>query len=172
MSFQTPFIVDNLFTDDEIYEWLTFIQKIEKKDIRPFTNSQFKNGKVWHPEWSQLMFNRLAPHIPEQYRHSVAPYIMFSHIRSGEHFGIHTDTGCVYDIEKKEISKFTVLIYLNDTYEGGTTQFYTDDFIPTEEIIPKRGRTLVFDIDLFHKGNEVLSGDKYWVGTELVSKII
>lgn len=162
------FTIDDLFTDDELNEWLTYIKDTSFQDTRPFTNAAFNNGKVIHPEWSSRIYERIAPHLPTK---RAVKYIMFSHIQQGQGFGIHTDTGCEYDPEANEMSAYTVLIYLNDDFTGGTTQFYTENFIPTVEIQPKKGRTLIFHIDLFHKGNPVVEGDKYWIGTELVDQI-
>ena len=57
---------------------------------------------------------------------------------------------------------------LNDDFENGKTLFYDHDFKHTVTIEPKKNRTLIFDIDLFHKGEQVSKGEKYWIGTELV----
>ena len=95
-------------------------------------------------------------------------YIMYTKIQADEFFGLHTDTGCQYDTRMNKYSKYTVLTYLNDDYEGGNTVFYNDNFKKTCEIKPKLNRTLIFDIDLYHQGCEVLKGSKYWIGSELV----
>lgn len=50
-------------------------------------------------------------------------YIMYAKIKSGEFFGLHTDTGCEYDIIKNKYSKYTVITYLNDDYEGVRLHF-------------------------------------------------
>jgi hypothetical protein len=82
---------------------------------------------------------------------------------------IHTDTGSEYDVPNNMYSKFTFLTYLNDGFTGGCTKFYDDRLRETCVITPERNRTLVFDIDLFHSGEKVLDGSKYWIGTELVA---
>ena len=62
-----------------------------------------------------------------------------------------------------------MLTYLNDDFEGGATEFVdAADFRPTTIVQPRANRTLVFDIELFHRGNAVLQGVKRWIGTELV----
>ena len=165
------FTIDGLFTEEECSTWLKAIQMTSFKEIRPFTQSNFNNGKVMDPETSQFIYNRIAPHLPSHFQTRVVPYIFFSHIQTGQHFGIHTDTGSEYDIQSNEKSAYTLLIYLNDDFKGGSTQFYTDDLKPTVEIQPKKGRVLMFNIDLFHKGNIVLKGDKYWIGTEWIGPI-
>jgi hypothetical protein len=77
-----------------------------------------------------------------------------------------------YDKINNLYSKYTLLIYLNDDYEGGTTTFYTDTFIERFKVQPKKGRILCFDIDLFRSGDRVSNGNKMWIGTELVCKKI
>ena len=39
-------------------------------------------------------------------------------------FGLHTDTGIYYNKEENLQGKYTLLVYLNDNYEGGETIFY------------------------------------------------
>lgn len=165
------FTMDGLFTNEECLKWLSDIQNTSFEHTRPFTQSNFNNGKVINPETSQFIFHRIAPHLPSNFHTRVVKYIFFSHIKAGQEFGIHTDTGSEYDIKNNEKSAYTVLIYLNDDFKGGTTQFYTKNLIPTAEIHPKKGRVLMFNIDLFHQGKLVVEGDKYWIGTEWIGPI-
>ncbi len=174
------FTIDNLYTDTELQ---TFIDYIENADVtnKRFTNSDFKNGKIVHAEWSKLMYERLMDHLPPQYvdKNGVqwefvkCPHIiMYAKIASGEKFSIHTDTGYAYDDATSEYSKFTFFTYLNDGFDGGNTQFYDDYFNRTSTINPSRNKTLFFDIDLFHSGESVTKGCKMWIGSELVCRKI
>ena len=63
------------------------------------------------------------------------------------------------------------MIYLNDDFTGGKTVFYDDCFQKTVEIEPKKGKALLFDIDLWHKGEEIHNGEKFWIGCEIISKM-
>lgn len=96
------------------------------------------------------------------------PTIMMAKVEHNQHFGIHTDTGCAYDKQNYRYSKYTVLLYLNDDFDGGCTTFFSDNFKELFSIKPKTGRILCFDIDRYHRGEHVLSGCKCWIGTELV----
>ena len=95
-------------------------------------------------------------------------------MEAGQRFGIHTDTGSEFseyeDVSTKtkecRKSKFTVLG--DEEFVGGETQFFTDDFVETVVVAPKRGRVLLFDIDRYHRANEVKRGVKTWIGIELV----
>ena len=84
-------------------------------------------------------------------------------------FGLHTDTGLFYDKDKKEKSLYTLLIYLNDGFEGGETVFYDNNFEETYRVKPEKGKALLFHIDLWHKASEILEGEKYWIGCEIIS---
>jgi hypothetical protein len=178
---ETPyeiFTIDGLYEDAKIEEWLRYVLTNDMKT--PFNTStydDFKNGKIMHPEYSSYMYDRMKSCLPEMYtdekkktwRFERAPkYIMCARTHEGASFAIHTDTGCEYDKAAKLLSKFTVLTYLNDDFEGGDTIFYDDMFRETCRVKPKRGRTLIFDIDVYHAGAVVQKGCKCWIGTELV----
>ncbi len=169
-----------LYTTIEIKERLNYIEHSSNKN-RKFTDNDFKNGKIPNAEWSSLIFERIKDKLPTVYQDtkgktwkfvSAAPYIYYSKILHGQRFNIHTDTGSVFDEANNKFSKFTLLTYLNDDFEGGETVFYNDFFQETLKIKPITGLTVMFDIDLFHQGNPVLSGQKYWLGTEIVCEKI
>jgi hypothetical protein len=174
------FTVDNMFTDKEIDDMKTYVEEASPFE-RPFTYSPFKNGKVINEHMTKNIYKKLCDHegIPEYYKDrkgvvwnfkGCSKYIYYAKLLPEQKFPIHTDTGSEFG-EGGE-SKFTVLTYLNDDYTGGCTQFYTDSFHKTVSIVPKKGLTLIFDIDTFHAGDEVLKGTKYWYGTEIVCKNI
>jgi predicted 2-oxoglutarate/Fe(II)-dependent dioxygenase YbiX len=104
---------------------------------------------------------------------------MTAKYKTGDEFGIHTDTGLCYDIENSiysrnfisgnKVPRYTVLIYLNDNFQGGQTIFYNDNFKETQVIIPKKGSALIFPMNIFHRGGKV-TGTKYWIGCEFVGK--
>ena len=174
------FTIDNLYTDEEINFFKDYVENANDKN-RSFTSSPFKNGKIIEPDFSSLMYSRIKTFLPDEYVDKknikwgfleCTKYIMYAKIRCGENFGIHSDTGCQYDVQMNKYSKYTVLTYLNDDYEGGNTIFYDDNFKKTCEIKPRTNRTLMFDIDLFHQGCKVLKGNKYWIGSELVCRSI
>lgn len=171
------FTIDGLFSDTELNMFKNFIDKADSSE-KPFTSSPFKNGKVYYPEWTNLIYSRLS--IPNSYTDAnnikwiykkPVNYIFYSYIQEKQLFGIHTDTGSEYDRENNKYSKFTMLIYLNDNYTGGTTTFYDLNFKKRFSIQPKRNRALIFDIDLYHCGDQVQNGEKYWIGTEIVCGI-
>lgn len=171
------FTIDDLFTEDELSMFTKYVSTESRCSNRPFTQSNFINGKMVHPHFAQIIYTKLQPYLPKQYKDHkqycwefVGPIqtIMYAQVETNQSFGIHTDTGYEYDSIKHHYSKYTVLIYLNDSYEGGTTTFYSNQFQKITQIQPKKGRLLCFDIDLFHSGDPVIHGTKQWIGTELI----
>lgn len=151
-------------------ECVKFIEQIANKTgTNPFTNSgYFKNDKYIDEDLASSFFNRIKDKIDiDIFRAN--NLIMTGMYVPGNRFGLHTDTGLYIDYNKKEKSRYTLLIYLNDNYEGGQTQFYSDEFQKTAAIQPEKGMALLFDIDLWHQGEEVISGQKYWIGCEIIS---
>ena len=173
------FTMDNLFTPCEITNFQKYIieETHKDKDNRKFTSSDFVNGKVINPTMSSMIYNKISHMLPSTYTDrkdqmwsfvESPKYIMYAKVEQDKQFAIHTDTGCEYDESNNKYSKFTTLTYLNDDYKGGNTIFYNSMFKETCRIIPRKGLTLCFDIELFHAGDKVTHGTKYWVGTELV----
>jgi hypothetical protein len=86
-------------------------------------------------------------------------------------FGLHTDTGLYFNREENTRSRWTLLIYLNDVApaDGGETVFYnTDTWAEAQRIRPEAGKALLFDIDLWHRGDALLQGEKCWIGCEII----
>lgn len=63
---------------------------------------------------------------------------------------------------EREESFLTFIIYLNDSYEGGATEF------AWESIQPRAGSALVFPHRLRHQGGKVISGTKYVLRTDVM----
>ena len=170
------FTIDNLFTNKELEEYKNFIENIDIKN-RQFTNSNFKNGKSINNDLSQYIYSKLLPYLPNNYIdrnnkswkfNSACKYIFYSKLESNQLFNLHTDTGSEYDDKQNIYSKYTALLYLNDDFEGGNTQFFDLNGKKTCTIIPKKNRILIFDIDLWHSGELITEGNKYWIGTEIL----
>ena len=100
--------------------------------------------------------------------------IRFCKYVKGDHFGKHYDY--ITTVHNKLVSRFTVMIYLNQDFEGGETRFLQHDF-PHDlnfEIHPKEGDCIVFsqeDNRLLHEGAKVVSGVKYLLRTDAIYSI-
>jgi len=74
-------------------------------------------------------------------------------------FRLHKDFSFVRNNQE---SKLSFIIYLNESFKGGQTDFRQF------EVSPKTGRAIAFDHDLLHEGKSVLSGIKYAVRTDIM----
>lgn len=93
----------------------------------------------------------------------------------GGFFLPHHDGGFEYDADN--ISLKTVMVYLNDDFEGGQTNFYSqsqrhysdpDSSKVIYELCPEVGSCVLFNHWLVHDGGELHSGVKYILRSELM----
>ena len=77
-----------------------------------------------------------------------------------EYFKWHKDG--TYARSKLEESFLTFMIYLNEGFEGGMTEF------KWEKIAPRTGMALVFPHRLFHQSASIIAGTKYVLRTDVM----
>jgi predicted 2-oxoglutarate/Fe(II)-dependent dioxygenase YbiX len=82
----------------------------------------------------------------------------------GQRFAPHRDGSFWRD--NGEESQLTFMIYLNDSFQGGTTNFYETK--PQERVIPEAGMALVFAHRQLHEGAPVEQGRKYVLRTDVM----
>lgn len=84
---------------------------------------------------------------------------------SGQRFKMHRDGS--YHRNDKECSFYSFIVYLNDDFKGGETEFRK-----VSTIIPKKGTVLIFRHPHLHEGKEVLEGIKYVLRTDIMYKLL
>jgi predicted 2-oxoglutarate/Fe(II)-dependent dioxygenase YbiX len=89
--------------------------------------------------------------------------------RKGQQFDWHMDGA--YMRANGERSLFTLMFYLNEGFKGGDTTFSDwgsplvfDDFA----ITPQSGKALLFFHPISHKGEPVMSGEKFVLRTDVM----
>lgn len=82
--------------------------------------------------------------------------------KGGQQFKVHPDGSFKRDAH--EHSKITVMIYLNDGFDSGETEFV----MPHQIIEPEEGKLLLFAHGQLHKGNPVPRGTKYVLRTDVM----
>lgn len=91
----------------------------------------------------------------------------------GQFFDWHQDGE--FNHPNGAVSKFTMMIYLNDGVEGGGTSF-ADVFSPHVfvdfTINPALGKALLFHHPLSHRGDPITSGEKFVLRTDVMFKVI
>lgn len=91
----------------------------------------------------------------------------------GQFFDWHQDGE--YRSPGGAVSRFTMMVYLNEEFEGGSTSF-ADVFSPFHfadfTIRPATGKALFFHHPLSHRGDPVLSGVKYALRTDVMFEAV
>lgn len=113
---------------------------------------------------SARLYTAARDHLPQQidgWRLSgFNDRLRFYRYGSQQYFKWHQDG--TFRKSDREESFLTFMVYLNDGYGGGHTQFKWDT------VAPQAGMALVFPHRLMHQGSEVTSGVKYVLRTDVM----
>lgn len=117
-------------------------------------------------EW----WSRCRPFVPAQFGRwralGLNERFRFYRYRAGQTFRKHRDGS--FRREKGEESWMTLMVYLNDGYEGGRTRFWFAGDAGDTVIEPTAGTALVFMHERIHEGETVQSGVKYVLRTDIM----
>lgn len=124
------------------------------------------NYRLEYPEpaLAEKLWQRARAHLPAE-PDGAMPVGLFDLFRFyrydvSERFNKHKD-GSI-QVSEQVASRWTFLLYLNDDFEGGETEF--EDLT----VVPKLGTALCFRHELRHKGCPVLKGRKYVLRTDVL----
>ena len=112
------------------------------------------------------LFERIAPFIPARIA-NMTPVGANERFRCyrykpGQQFKPHFDGS--FRRNEREESLLTLMVYLNDAFEGGKTAFLDFDV----SAIPRAGSVLLFQHRLLHEGCQVVSGTKYVLRSDVM----
>ena len=173
-------VSENIFTLDSFLsskEYEAFIVKAEKDGFRSadvdigkgrshLTHIRNNERVDWVSEelaedWWDKLPHDLLPEIEGRKAIGLTPRFRFYRYTPGQKFNMHKDG-------RQEASgnttMMTLLVYLNEGYEGGSTKFRQDDV----EINAVTGQALIFEHHLWHQGTIIESGSKYVLRTDIV----
>ncbi len=118
------------------------------------------------PALATLLFERARAMLPiDVYGWQLQGFnerLRFYRYGPGQYFKWHKDGSFSRALDEE--SMLTFMIFLNEGFEGGATEFKTDT------VTPKTGMALVFPHRLSHQGAELLSGAKYVLRTDVMYK--
>lgn len=118
---------------------------------------------VESPSWVALLWERLSqvelPTLDGAQAVGLPKDLRFYKYLPGQRFKMHKDGSWR---EGGLTSKLTLLVYLNDEFTGGATDFR--EF----QVVPKTGMALLFVHDSWHEGAAVTAGTKYVVRSDVM----
>jgi prolyl 4-hydroxylase len=115
------------------------------------------------PALAADLWTRIAPFVPmlpDATATGLNERMRFDRYQPGHRVAAHVDVP--YHRSEVEQSRFTMLVYLNDGFDGGETWFRR---MP---IHPELGSALLFRHELEHEGAEVRRGVKYLLRTDVM----
>ncbi|MBV7541468.1 2OG-Fe(II) oxygenase [Acidovorax sp. sic0104] len=118
---------------------------------------------VQAPGWVALLWQRLGqvalPAVGTQRAQGLPKDLRFYKYSPGQRFKMHKDGPWT---ESGQTSQLTLLVYLNDGFTGGATDFR--DFA----VAPRTGAALLFLHDTWHEGTAVTEGTKYVLRSDVL----
>ena len=170
------FFIKNFLTSEECKSYINFGNNKGFEEAKVgIEGSQVMNKGIRNNErllftdvdLAETLWNRVKEVVPEKMEDYTVTGLneMFRIYKytKGQRFKMHRDGS--YQRNEQERSFFSFIIYLNDDFEGGET-----DFRKLFSIKPEEGSALVFHHPYRHEGKELLSGTKYVLRTDIMYK--
>ncbi|CAC5390452.1 unnamed protein product [Mytilus coruscus] len=173
----TAFALYNVLTQEECNKYIKVSEdigyeaaKVGKNQI-VLTDIRQSSRCLWDTsEETNKIWNIIKPYIPATWQNrkviGLNERLRFLRYDPGEYFKPHYDGR--YERETGEKSYFTIQVYLNEGYKGGSTNFLSRNRKEKVEFIQKLGSILVFQHDMLHEGSELISGRKYTIRTDIM----
>ncbi|KAN0041348.1 hypothetical protein ACTFIV_003887 [Dictyostelium citrinum] len=172
--------IDDVFTEEECQEWIALTEKTGyvpalvnigygqeqlMTDVR--NNDRCIIDSV---EMADRIYQRVKKFIPLNFNKnwevvSLNERLRFLRYYVGQEFKKHQDGN--YKRDNGETSFITLQLYLNNVEEGGSTRFFLKSGEKID-IIPKPGKVLLFQHNIWHQGSAVTKGVKYVVRTDVM----
>ena len=134
---------------------------IQQKINQYFAQYHWDMGKMFDDEWERNQERDVPTNLLQNFVYEDEGYSIVKYDSDDGFFEWHFDR--LDDDRKSRQRAFSCLIYLNDNFEEGETDFYW------HKIIPKTGKIAFFPSDHHwqHKGRKPKNGSKYIITTWL-----
>lgn len=167
------FCIENVFTKDECKRLIFLSEEkgFEQAKINTvFGEKNFKtvrnNDRILFDDYelASSLFEKLKSYFPVEidswHPSGFNEKFRFYRYKGQQYFKWHVDGSFKRDYF--EVSKLTILIYLNESYSGGETEF------EEVKISPKTGMALLFPHKLRHQGTPLIDGTKYILRSDIM----
>jgi len=129
---------------------------------------------VEDPALAGRLFGRARPFLPSRVDfwqvHGLNERFRYYRYDVGQRFRLHYDGSFWRNAEEE--SQLTFMVYLNEEFTGGTTDFYYENFRLKVSVKPRRGMALVFAHAQLHEGTPVTCGRKYVLRTDVMYRVV
>ena len=133
-----------------------------RTDIRNNERVMFDDAEL-----ALSLFGKVKDRLPQEFRgrwiSGANERFRCYRYKPGMRFKVHADGS--YQRNEMEKSFYSFLVYLNDDFDGGETNFFTE---PELSIKPVAGAGLLFQHPLLHEGAVVNSGTKYVARSDIM----
>ena len=138
------------------------------KSLRNNDRVMFKNQEI--ADW---LWERAIDFVPTEFegRNAIGlnEFLRYYRYDPGQQFDWHQDGP--YERDNGERRYWTLLVYLNDDFEGGETSFedsYSEESFDPFSVVPQQGMALFFEHPTHHKGEPIFEGRKYVLRTDVM----
>jgi hypothetical protein len=168
------FLIEDFLTETECDQYINLSQEkvFEEAKINVFGRQHMNKGvrnndrlMIFDETMAEDLFKKASEFLPKE--HDGYQLLNFNEMlrvyryASGQRFKMHRDGS--YIRNEREKSFYTFMIYLNDDFEGGETEFEN-----LFTVAPKKGTALIFHHPLRHEGKTLTSGQKYVLRTDIM----
>lgn len=133
------------------------------ENVRISKKKVFKENKYFDIVQKEII-DKINNHVKKVYFSLVRDDIELVKYDKGDFFEKHQD---FVKYTSNQFECFSLILYLNDDYEGGKTNLYISD---DKKIISdtKKGQMLIFKNEIVHEGEKVTKGTKYILRLNLI----
>ena len=173
-------VIDDLFPEKTMDKFYKLCKTLDFEDVgvggnqKPTIDKKIRNTKgisftryekkLTHVHWCNYFSTLIEKEILHQYK-TIAPHISFK--KSNMIEVLKYETGGFYTPHVDHFSKIprtiSVIIFVNDDFEGGDLEMFSPDQKKSEKVKPKKGRTIIFPSNFLypHKANVVTKGTRF-----------
>lgn len=166
-------IIDNLINDD-----LNFLYDIKEK-YESDLNEELEIGDYKHARCNfkdinlrNALWEKIKPVLRKNNIINESDDVKLSHrwyiskyFPDSGHISQHIDGNIEFE---DYISKYTLLVYLNDDFQNGETVISLGD--ETIKVKPIKNRILIMEQNLLHSGNKPINNPKYILRSDIMFK--
>ena len=167
------FTIRGVLTADECQQRIAFAEQrgfdpatinafgVQRRDVDTRNNDRLIDDDVALAQrlWSRIEA-LMPPMLDDRRVRGLNERFRYYRYTPGQQFAWHFDGH--FQRPNGEVSLLTFMIYLNEGYQGGETQF------ESVSVAGKLGMALVFEHELLHQGAEVTRGAKYVLRSDVM----